>query len=808
MALLYAHTDANGSLEHGQLLEDHVRAVARQARDFAQPVGAGMWAYAAGLAHDAGKASDAFQRRLRGDPRHVDHSTGGAQLVAERYDSVGRLLAFAIAGHHGGMPNWRAGTTTLCGDGKQGRPILKTPLNQRLSETVEPFRGSFEHVVTLPAPGELVALSSLPNCLVNTAIASYEERAFGLYLTEQMIFSSLVDADYLDTESIMSPEQASSRTSHPVTLADLAPLLDRHLAELAERAGGTTGASRPSPVNRVRAEVLRQCEAAAENPPGMFTLEVPTGGGKTLSSLSFAVRHALRNGQRRIIIAIPYTSIVEQTAATLKAIFGPDNVLEHHSNYDFERAARARTPADDDTEAEGDRALRERLLVQNWDAPIIVTTNVQLFESLFANKPSRCRKVHNVADAVVILDEVQTLPDGLLRPTLAMIQALCDYAHTTVVLSTATQPAFDDGCWPFPSRPRAIVRDDDGELFAPLMGRVSYETDRVGEDALSLDELADLIAGEERVLCVVSSQGAARWVYEAVRDRLGSADGLFHLSGLMIPEHRSRSIGEIRGRLADGESPCRVVSTQLIEAGVDVDFPMVLREAAGIDSIIQAAGRCNREGRLEGAGRVVVFECPEMGRRSEGSARRTRGWLDQMRALGLEVMREAREREFDAFGRKGVWRFFSQRYKNGQGGQRDALDSTGIFRDIVGKEGDENGQGKRGAANDGTFSFEAYAASYRFIEDDGVPLFVPWGERGRALLERIETGEVSADLYRALQRFVVAVPVWAFRGEYAQHVRAIGPFNVLEDRTGSERLYSEELGLLRADEGELDLLVV
>ncbi len=794
MAALYAHTDAEGTLEHGQLLLDHLRAVAERACTFAEPVGAGVWAYWVGMLHDAGKASEDFQRRLRGDARPVDHATGGARLATQRYGGIGRLLAFPIVGHHGGMPNWRL----LCEGGR-------TPLKMRLDETkdIPLFEAPYEQLVQLPSLEELAG--AVPRCLVDPAICCQAERAFGLYMTEQMIFSSLVDADFLDTESVMSPDRAHARTSHPLSLAQLAALLDAYMDALSRSAGMNS-----SPVNKVRAEVLRQCKLAALAPSGLFSLEVPTGGGKTLAALSFALHHALHAGQKRVIIAIPFTSIVEQTASTLKRIFGPENVLEHHSTYDYERASHPNGSGD---AIDDERALRERLLVQNWDAPVIVTTNVQLFESLFSNKPSRCRKNHNIADSVIILDEVQTLPDHLLKPTLAMLQTLCDCARATALLCTATQPNFDE-CWPFPSRPRAIVHDKEGDLFAPLMGRVAYETDRTECNPLSLGELVDMLVDEDRALCIVSSRGAARQVYEAMRERLGSERGLFHLSGLMIPEHRRQVIGDIRARLAEG-LPCRVVSTQLIEAGVDVDFPVVFRETAGIDSIIQAAGRCNREGSLEGKGRVVVFACPEFGKRfvskecdgidgnTNKKGRADRTWLGQMRQLGLEVIDQARDGGFDAFGKEGVRRFFSRRYGVAGGFGKDGLDAPAIYRSIVGKR-----DGSDSAANEGTFSFEKYAADYRFITDEGRPIFVPWGEEGQVLLGRIESGEISADLQRALQCYTVAVPLWTFKDAYADHVRPIGPFNVLEDRSGAEHLYSEKLGLLASGDGEYDLLVI
>ena len=791
MQVYYAHTDADGRLEHGQLLVDHLKAVAEKAAGFAAPVGASDWARVAGLLHDAGKASDAFQQRLAGAPIKVDHATAGAQLASRVYSAngIGRLLAFAIAGHHGGMPNWA----------KAGH---RTPLKDRLeAKDIEPFEDAFRTIVDLPAESCLSVPSALPHCFTRRPEASTTNDArreveFGVYFTEQVIFSSLVDADYLDSEHFMQPDLSDARNDMPLSLGELASMLDNHMSILAERAKGAATTT----VNAVRAQVLSQCLAASDSEPGIFTLEVPTGGGKTLASLSFALHHALRNGQQRVIIAIPYTSIVEQTAATLKEIFGARNVLEHHSNYDFGQGLRDAGEAQDD-----ERWLRERLLVQNWDAPIIVTTNVQLFESLFSNKPSRCRKVHNIANAVVILDEAQTLPDSLLEPTLAMIQVLADYAGTTTVLCTATQPNLD-GCWPFSRRPVPIVDDQEGRLFEPLGRRTSYDCSHIGDAAWSLGELVDCLAAQTQILCVVGTQDGARNIYEALKERPGCEDGVFHLSARMIPEHRSCVIAHMKRRLRDG-LPCRVVSTQLIEAGVDVDFPIVLREMAGIDSIVQAAGRCNRGGKLS-CGHVIVFECPDI--RSSGEAGdsagastkpSTRNWLAAMRRLGLETIRAQQDAGEDPFGRAGVRYFFDRRYSSQSGYGVNGLDAHGILRDIAG------GEEILGVASTGKFSFEQYAEDYQFIADDSIPVFVPWGEEGMALLERIESGEVSSNLWRALQRFSVSVPRWALE-QYESYFRPVGAYYVLETRPGSVSMYSEEVGLLKAGEGELDLLMV
>ena len=581
---LYAHTDGSKGGLACQRLEDHLSAVSERASSFADRFGMKEWGRALGILHDAGKSSEAFQRRLQGSAQHVDHSTAGAKIALDRYGEygVGRLLAYAVAAHHGGLMN---GITS-----SQGAGSSLTPLEQRLQKEVEPYDAFFDllgesDLLALPSASEL-GLPFVPHR--KTAPGNnVSARCFSVYVLARMLYSSLVDADYLDTEHFMTPDASQARNDQKrASIPELLEMLQAHLA---------TKSSMDSPVNRARQAVLSDCVAAAEQEPGLFSLTVPTGGGKTLSSLAFALKHAKQYGMDRVIIAIPFTSIVEQTAAVFKSIFGSENILEHHSNSDL-----------DDEEG-----YAQRLTAQNWDAPIVVTTNVQLFESLFANKPGKSRKVHSIANSVIILDEAQTLPDSLLTLSLAMLEELTFGYGATIVLCTATQPALDM-VWPFGSKPREITVHKDS--FAEAFGsRVVYETAGV----LEKDQLVSQLSECDQVLCVVGTKAEACEIYrELVRqgDKDGmahgqdplSAQGYFHLSAAMTPSHRSEVLDQIRQRLKEGKR-CVVVSTQLVEAGVDVDFPVVYRELAGIDSLVQAAGRCNREGRND-AGIVRVFE--------------------------------------------------------------------------------------------------------------------------------------------------------------------------------------------------------
>ena len=399
----------------------------------------------------------------------------------------------------------------------------------------------------------------------------------------RFLFSALVDADYLDTEAHFDPGRSRLRY-RPV---DLEALAESFWKEQDKLSGHDQ-----SPVNLARHEIYQFCLAAAECPPGIFRLTVPTGGGKTLSGMAFALRHALKYQKHRIIVAIPYTSIIDQTAQVYRRIFGDENILEHHS---------AVTPREDE-----DHFVQQqwtRLAAENWDAPIVVTTTVQLFESLFANRPAACRKLHNLAQSIIILDEVQTLPTGLLAPILEVVQQLVDHYGVTVVLSTATQPSLVDSGSPYLKGLRGEIREivPDPARYFQALKRVSY--DCPGE-AWSWERVAQEMAAEPQCLAVVNTKKDAL----ALLDALNDPEAL-HLSTLLCMAHRRKVMEGIKVRLATGQ-PCRVVATQVVEAGVDLDFPVVLRAMGPLDRIVQAAGRCNREGRLS-QGRVIIFQPAE-----------------------------------------------------------------------------------------------------------------------------------------------------------------------------------------------------
>ena len=495
------------------------------------------------------------------------------ETLDARYGARGKLasrvLAYVIAGHHAGLDDWNQG------------------LSERLSGA-----DALAELAEVKAEKPPLEILDVGNFIPDLSGIPGGSAGFALWV--RMIFSCLVDADFLDTEAHFDADKSVRRAGFP-SLGQMNLALTAHLEHLASSSG-------ISNVNAHRAKVLRQCQTQAALPPGFFSLTVPTGGGKTLSSLAFALNHAQAYGKRRVIYAIPYTSIIEQTADVFRyalQALGSEVLIEHHSQADA---------------AERDETARSRLACENWDAPLIVTTNVQLFESLFATKTSRCRKLHNVANSVIVLDEAQQLPPQFLQPILDVLNLLVKHYGVTVLLCTATQPALNTTEYFDPSMNlrglagvREIIAEPD-DLFDALK-RVDVELPQDWNAVTPWAEVAVRITAEDCVLAIVSTRKAARELHRLL------PPGTLHLSALMCGAHRKAVIAHIKARLVAKSAgidlePLRVVSTQLVEAGVDIDFPAVFRALAGLDSIAQAAGRCNREGRLPGRGRVVVFVPP------------------------------------------------------------------------------------------------------------------------------------------------------------------------------------------------------
>lgn len=560
-----------------QDLVDHLERVADTAADFALPFGADRLAWLAGMLHDIGKFNPVFQQYLLDAEAHPaahsrgpDHKGAGACLALQLHADP---LAFLVAGHHGGL---------------HALSDLKVRLQEygadpAVQEAVSAAQATLSGLQT-PLP---VAYPSF--------VQTESEREFFI----RMLFSALVDADFLDTEGHFSPGTATQRSAYPSIATLEQPFLADQQRLCSEMPADTTPANRR--LNTLRTDVFQACLDAASLAPGFFRLTVPTGGGKTRSSLAFALRHANRHSLRRIIYALPFITITEQTTAVFRGIFGDHAILEHHSGI---------TPADPDSPTP--QEVISRLAAENWDAPLIVTTTVQLFESLMARGTSRCRKLHNIADSVIILDEAQALPTTLLTPILDALRQLVVHYHVTVILCTATQPALDSDNAGFPAIEgiRDIVPDPE-RLFSALR-RVEYHWPDDGV-RLTWDEVAALMRSEEQALAIVNTRKDALALLSALTDlNADDDDSAFYLSTWLCGAHRRRVLELVRQRLAAGQS-CRLVSTQLIEAGVDIDFPLVLRALGPLDSIVQAAGRCNRNGLLPALGRVIIFDPAEGG---------------------------------------------------------------------------------------------------------------------------------------------------------------------------------------------------
>lgn len=722
---LYAHSKEGAGEEDWQTLLDHLMQVAETARGFAEEFHAGEWGYAAGLRHDRGKATVEYQRRLYGGPK-VDHSTAGAQEIAGELE-LGKLLAACITGHHGGLADG------ISADGS----CLEVRLKKKLPELLE--------IVGLPCVQ--VSRRLLPPFKLGRETAGFQLAFF-----TRMIFSCLVDADFLDTERFLDPERASWREGVP-GIADLC----RRFTEKIQSDERFTNPE-PTRINLYRGEILRACVEKAEQPPGLFSLTVPTGGGKTISSLAFALQHARRHDLRRIIYVIPFTSIIEQNSEVFRSFLGQDAVVEHHSAFDCEE----RFPNGSE---DHEFARRLELSSENWDASVIVTTGVQFFESLFASKPSRCRKLHNLARSVIILDEAQMLPVPFLAPCVQAIQELAANYGASIVLCTATQPSLqetDDFRMGLHSPVREIVEDP--ERLYEAFRRVRIED----AATVGLPELTALMKDNAQVLCIVNTRREACDLF----DTIAGEEGAYHLSALMCPEHRSRKLEEIKGRLKDGKT-CRLVSTRLIEAGVDIDFPVVLRAIAGIDSIAQAAGRCNREGKLEDPGRVIVY-------RLEG--RRLPLDFRPPAECASEIMLKHPE---DPLSLDAVGDYFRLLYWK-YGDQLDREQVLSRFHE---------------AYRELYFPFRSVDRDFEIIKDAGEPLIIPFDENGRGLIRALKHASFHGRILRRCQRYIVQVPLWQMKRLTEAHaVERIDEFYAVLKEDYLETVYSPETGLSFGDQ--------
>lgn len=687
-----------------QPLVDHLRGVESLARLFASAFGAAECGAVAGCWHDLGKFSGDFQAMIHGAnglDAHIeveggprDHSTAGAVLARRTFDSdLGYALAWCIAGHHAGLMDSAA-----------------------LLDRLERKADLLTRVMEKQPPPEILRASSaeidLPAWVSRGSDGDY---ALALDLFVRLLFSALCDADFLDTEAFYRGDDEPARSGF-ASLPELRMKLEVYLDHKARAGSG--------PVHEVRQDVRRACVDAAELKPGAFSLTVPTGGGKTLAAMAFALRHAEKHGLHRVIVAIPFTSIIEQTAEEYRQVFGKNNVVEYHSAIDFAK-----------------ETLRNRLASENWDAPVVVTTTVQLFESLFANRTSSVRKLHSLVRSIVILDEAQTVAPRLLPPIVHILSSLVRDLGSTLVVSTATQPA-----WTREVLPRQMrwaleeVREicsDSLNLPARLQRvRATF----IGDDSIPYADLAPLVARHPSSLSIVHRRADARFLCEQL-DEIGGDFEAIHLSALMSPAHRSDVLRRLKARLK-ARLPIRCVATQLVEAGIDIDFPVVFRALAGVDALAQAAGRCNREGKLDGLGQLFIFTAE-----TEPPPGVLRTALSVTR-----VMRQAARaggHELDPFCQATHVEYFRRLYSN------------------VSMTSGQNIQELRAE-----LKFAEVAQAFRLIESDMVPVVIALRDRGERspkecipgnatacrLIDEIARDGVTRARMRLLQRFTVNLP--------------------------------------------------
>ena len=691
-----------------QLLVDHLNGTAELCAQFASTIGIENIGYIVGQYHDIGKYSIGFQKRIQEDGPKVDHSTAGAQEI-KKYSPFG---AFCIAGHHTGLMNL----------GSRG-DLYKGTLLERMNRSLDGILAYDYYKQEIP---------SLPTKTPRLNLQKIDSPFYMEMFFTRMLFSCLVDADFLDTESFM--QNIEGRINPFDNLVTLYEHLKKYTA-------GFKPAK--NKINEKRCCILDECKQSADETPGLFTLTVPTGGGKTISSLAFALKHAVKYNKKRIIYVIPYTSIIEQTATVFGSILGEKNVVQHHMNVDY------------DGQSENEPYIEEhKLATENWDAPIIVTTNVQFFESLYSNRTSRCRKLHNIADSVIIFDEAQMLPVNYLLPCVRAIEELVVNYKVTAVLCTATQPSLNKY---FKSECREICSDVQG--LYDFFRRVQYQ--QLG--TMGLAELQDRLNAHEQVLCVVNSKKDAQQLFDML-----SGNYKYHLSTFMCSEHRRKILEEIRSCLKEGK-PCKVIATSLVEAGVDFDFPVVYREMAGIDNIIQAGGRCNREGKYSADGSMVyVFELDKEYKRIPSFIKRPR-----------EVSRIIFRDFSDIAGQDAIKDYFDRLHHF----EGDGLDNKNILQNI-----------------DRTFPFANIAKDFRLIEENGKSIFINRDEVSNAILQQLRLGIRNRALLRRASQYMVSV----YTNQY-EKLWGLGQLEKLDDEISiltDSNVYDENKGLvINMDDG-------
>jgi CRISPR-associated endonuclease/helicase Cas3 len=727
----FAHIKKEDNGFKTQTLLNHLTETSNKSAEFAGMFNDSEWGRLLGLWHDLGKFSVEFQDYIRINSGYeendqnkpkTDHTSAGAIFSKELLPQKWPPFAYCIAGHHAGLHNWYP-EIGLSGD-----------LSDRLKkhELLDKIRSFI--------PKEITEMNHL-NPPAGRPLPPEQ-----IHLWIRMLFSCLVDADYLDTEHFMNPESFAKRGKYN-TVRELKVLFDNYMEELGRNAPITE-------VNLIRNRILKQCIQSGEKDPGFFSITVPTGGGKTLSAMAWALEHATIFNKSRIIFAIPYTSIITQTAQVYRDIFGDTNVIEHHSNIDEEADFQDR-----------------KLAIENWDAPIIVTTNVQLFESLFSNKTSRCRKLHNLVNSIIILDEAQMLPPEFLNPILSILKGLVEIFGVSVLFSTATQPALNgtigSGQNAFKGIENNTVREivPDYLQLTNNLKRVKIEMPVNTNQPTEWNTIADELKDFDQVLCIVNTRKDCHELYKLM------PEGTFHLSRMMCSDHIMDTIAEIKQRLKDGKH-VTVISTQLIEAGVDVDFPVVYRALAGLDSVAQSAGRCNREGKLNYEGKLGLTKvfCTVKGT-PPGLMRKGSDTLKELLHLHAE----------NDFLDPTVFRqYFSLFYSKVHDFDKPKIE------DLLVKD-----------ATEMKFQFATSARDFRLIDDKGAQSILVKYREGSDLINLLKRKGPETWLMRKLQHYTVSVNARDF-----DSIRKAG---LIEEMHGCwiqsyEKLYDSKAGLMRNDE--------
>lgn len=665
--------------------EQHSQNVSRLAASFAKKIGFEDYGRVLGLLHDRGKEQEGFQRYIKKVSGYMPditraektpHAFVGALLAKAEYPQMFPLLSMPIMAHHAGLYDY-------------------TDFTQKMKA---------ELPVGIEAGKPLDVKLDMPKGV------AWQPQDFH-HLT-RVLYSCLVDADFLDTEEFMDKTRAESRKKQN-SLKNLLPLLEDYLRKLSEKSVATE-------LNKLRSSIQDICRESASDVPGFYSLTVPTGGGKTLSSLLWAMLHAVRYRKERIIIAIPYTSIIVQTAAILRGIFGAENVLEHHSVFDADVVLK------NYGEDVNELRLKQRLATENWDYPIVVTTNVQLFESMLSNKPSVCRKLHNICNSVLVLDEVQMLPTEHLQPIVDSLSAYQRLFATSVLFTTASQPVLSGehrGCNPMIKlRGLSSVKEivPTGMSLHDKLRRVNLHFDKC---AVDYDALADRLMQYDKVLCIVNTRKDAQELYS----RLPEGECTFHLSRMMCSAHIQKVIENIKNALVNPDvKVVRVVATQLIEAGVDIDFPVVFRQEAGLDSVLQAAGRCNREGKL-GISDTFVFSFTHP--LPPGSLSRGSATLKNM--IGVT----------DWFAPETMKEYFIRLYRNSE-----TFDKVKVQERL----------------KPGELYFESVAEEFQLIDNNGRSIIVNYGD-SMELVGQMKMQGISYDLMKRLSRYMVNLREYDFR---------------------------------------------